>query len=124
MDDEIKASLRAAREKEVDAYDDTNLTITESLFLDLRVFEMRCDEHGIAYQHFTDWHGLYDLPALQETGFIRRAVYLKPRNDGWRFYFPEAPFELTIRARKLLRQPSKYIADSPATDSPYNVVIY
>lgn len=91
------------------AYDDKDLAITEALYFDLRVFAARCDENGIAYQHFTDWNGFYDLPALEEQGFIRWLSHRMPRADGWRKYFPEQPYELTVKARVVLNQPGKYI---------------
>ncbi len=112
MDERTLKSLRQLliqdMERQVDAFDDTNLTISETLYMQLAQLHARCDEMGIAYLDASDGQGLLDMPLLEEAGLVQRSS-VPAHADGTRRSFLELPYALTLKARKLLHTPEKYL---------------
>jgi hypothetical protein len=112
MDERTLKSLRQLliedTERQVDAFDDTALTISETIYVQLREFHARCDEMGIAFLDVADGHGQWDLSALEQAGLVQRSS-TSTYADGTQKSFLELPYALTVKARKILRTPAKYI---------------
>jgi len=116
MDQRTLKSLRQLliedMERQVDAFDDTNLTISESLYGQLREFHARCDDMGIAYLDAEDDQGLLDIRLLEAAGLVQRSS-LPAHADGTRRSFFDLPYTLTLKARRILRTPEKYLQKRP-----------
>jgi hypothetical protein len=109
MDERTLKSLRQLliedTERQVDAFDDASLTISERLYAQLREFQACCDEMGIAYQDVADRRGHWDLSALEQADLVQRTTTSTYAQKS----FLEMPYTLTLKARKILRAPAKYI---------------
>ena len=117
MDERTLKSLRQLliedTERQVDAFDDSNLTISETLYAQLRDFHARCDDLGVTYVDVSDTQGLLAMASLEEAGLVQRSAQSAPA-DGTQGSFLELPYTLTLKARRILRTPEKYLPKKPA----------
>jgi hypothetical protein len=117
MDERTLKSLRQLliedTERQVDAFDDSNLTISETLYAQLRAFHARSDDLGVIYVDVSEREALLDMASLEEAGLVQRSA-ASTHADGTHGSFLEIPYTLTLKARRILRTPEKYLPKRPA----------